>query len=120
MARATRVVHCSFCGKEESAVAKVIAGPGVHICDECVSLCNAILDEDKVSPQPPRLPMWESMTDEQVLAHIPRIARVESQVERNLQEWVLQLRRRGVTWERIGSTLGMTRQSAWERFSGEE
>ena len=121
MAQATRVVHCSFCAKEESAVAKVIAGPGVYICDECVTVCNTILREDQVSPQPPpRLPMWEEMTDEQVLAHIPRIAVVASQVEGGLQEWVRQLRHRGVTWERIGTALGMTRQSAWERFSGEE
>jgi hypothetical protein len=113
------VVHCSFCAKEDSAVAKVIAGPGVYICNECVGLCNAILEEDAVSPGPPKLPMWEDMTDEQMLAHIPRIAVVESQVEGSLQEWVQQLRRRGVTWERIGSALGMARQSAWERFSGE-
>jgi len=37
-----------------------------------------------------------------------------------LRTWVLELRRRGVTWVRIGASLGMTRQSAWERFAGEE
>lgn len=60
------------------------------------------------------------MTDDEILAHIPRIATVESQVEGSLQEWVRQLRQRGVTWGRIGTALGMTRQSAWERFSSEE
>ena len=120
MAEAKPVVRCSFCGKEGSAVAKVVAGPGVYICNECIALCNAILEEDSVSPQEqPRLPMWETMTDEQILAHIPRIAAVVSQVDGSLREWVEHLRHRGVTWERIGSALGMTRQSAWGRFSNE-
>jgi hypothetical protein len=43
-----------------------------------------------------------------------------SAVEQNLAEWVRKARTRGATWARIGETLGMTRQSAWERFSGEE
>lgn len=39
--------HCSFCGKEQSEVAKLIAGPQVYICDECIDLCNEIVkDED--------------------------------------------------------------------------
>lgn len=117
---ARTTVHCSFCAKRDDAVAKVIAGPGVHICDECVALCNSILDEHAAAPsEEPRLPMWETMTDEEILARIPRIATVAAQVEDNLREWVQELRRRGVTWERIGSALGMTRQSAWGRFSGE-
>ncbi|AFM12584.1 ATP-dependent Clp protease ATP-binding subunit ClpX [Turneriella parva] len=38
--------HCSFCGKEQAKVNRLIAGPGVHICDECVQLCNGILADD--------------------------------------------------------------------------
>jgi len=38
--------HCSFCGKEQAKVNRLIAGPGVHICDECVVLCNGILADD--------------------------------------------------------------------------
>jgi ATP-dependent protease Clp ATPase subunit len=37
---------CSFCGKSKREVAKLIAGPNVHICDECVELCNDMLDEE--------------------------------------------------------------------------
>ncbi len=37
---------CSFCLKTEHEVSKLIAGPSVHICDECISLCNAILAEE--------------------------------------------------------------------------
>ena len=40
-------VRCSFCGKEARDVKKLIAGPKVHICDECVSLCREIIEEDR-------------------------------------------------------------------------
>ena len=35
---------CSFCGKSQRQVKKLIAGPGVYICDECIDLCNEIID----------------------------------------------------------------------------
>ena len=37
---------CSFCGKSQRQVKKLIAGPGVYICDECIDLCNEIIEED--------------------------------------------------------------------------
>ena len=49
-------LKCSFCGKSQEQVRKLIAGPGVYICDECVDLCNEILDEElfdsNAAPQP--------------------------------------------------------------------
>lgn len=39
-------VRCSFCGKKQEHVRKIVAGPGVYICDECVSACRTIIDED--------------------------------------------------------------------------
>ncbi|AGY56554.1 ATP-dependent protease ATP-binding subunit ClpX [Gloeobacter kilaueensis] len=49
-------LKCSFCGKSQEQVRKLIAGPGVYICDECVELCNEILDEElfegATQPQP--------------------------------------------------------------------
>jgi hypothetical protein len=112
--------RCSFCHKRHTEVNKLIAGPGVHICDECVGLCNAILEQERLAPQPsPRLPLWESMTEEQILGHLPKIAAVQAQVDDNLRDWVTHLRSRDVSWERIGASLGMTRQSAWERFRTE-
>ncbi|MFY0080003.1 ClpX C4-type zinc finger protein, partial [Acinetobacter baumannii] len=36
---------CSFCGKSQKQVQQLIAGPGVYICDECVELCNEIIEE---------------------------------------------------------------------------
>lgn len=42
----SRVLYCSFCGKSEHEVRKLIAGPSVYICDECVDLCNDIIREE--------------------------------------------------------------------------
>lgn len=40
------LLKCSFCGKSQKQVKKLIAGPGVYICDECIDLCNEIIDEE--------------------------------------------------------------------------
>ena len=37
------ILKCSFCGKSQHQVTKIIAGPGVYICDECIALCNEII-----------------------------------------------------------------------------
>ncbi|MBW4647915.1 MAG: ATP-dependent protease ATP-binding subunit ClpX [Kastovskya adunca ATA6-11-RM4] len=55
-------LKCSFCGKSQEQVRKLIAGPGVYICDECVDLCNEILDEellDSSTPAPQPVPRSE-------------------------------------------------------------
>ena len=57
-----RVLHCSFCSKSQHEVRKLIAGPSVYVCDECVALCNEIIHEqghDAKSPNDalPRLPV---------------------------------------------------------------
>src|SRR5438477_12835092 len=40
------LLKCSFCGKSQKQVKKLIAGPGVYICDECIDLCNEITEEE--------------------------------------------------------------------------
>jgi hypothetical protein len=113
MARKQSTLYCSFCRKDDAAVAKLIAGPGVYICDACVDLCNRILDG---KPTPP-FPGWESLSNETLLEVLqPSEAAVES-VRGVLQDHVELLRRREVSWERIGEALGISRQAAWERFS---
>ncbi|MEO6503628.1 MAG: ClpX C4-type zinc finger protein [Jatrophihabitantaceae bacterium] len=126
-------IACSFCAKPASEVDKIIAGPGIYICNQCVRLCNDILASASVSgegDQPggsdqqdgveAELPYWQAMTDQQLLDHLPKIARVAGQVEGSLTTWVRRVRSRGVAWARIGEALDMTRQSAWERFSDRE
>lgn len=46
-------LHCSFCGKAQDEVRRLVAGPGVYICDECISLCNEIIAEEPVSTDKP-------------------------------------------------------------------
>ncbi|NGY03463.1 ATP-dependent Clp protease ATP-binding subunit ClpX [Solimonas terrae] len=56
-AHSGRVLYCSFCGKSEHEVRKLIAGPSVYICDECVDLCNDIIREEvHAKPQTKGLP----------------------------------------------------------------
>src|SRR5512139_3514113 len=49
MARPTNLTLCSFCGKSHAEVKKLIAGPGVYICDNCVHICKRVLDEELAS-----------------------------------------------------------------------
>jgi hypothetical protein len=113
------VAACSFCLKSNTEVRRLVAGPGVFICDGCVALC-ALLVDGPPSPAP-HLAAWEhAISVDEVLASLPRIAAAGVQVEQHLAGWVHKARALGATWARIGEALGMTRQSAWERFSGEE
>ena len=41
-----KLLHCNFCGKSQHEVRKLIAGPSVYVCDECVELCNDIIREE--------------------------------------------------------------------------
>jgi ClpX C4-type zinc finger len=109
---AKRRLRCSFCGKSEAEVGKLLAGPKVFICDACIGVCNGIL-----KALPKTFAGWDAMTDEQLLASLkPAAATVEATRE-VLQSQVETLRRRSVSWEAIGGALGISRQAAWERFS---
>jgi len=50
MAKSSRMTLCSFCGKSQSEVRKIIAGPGVYICDSCVNVCKTIIDRELKAP----------------------------------------------------------------------
>src|SRR3954451_15675123 len=59
--------HCSFCGKSQDQVRRLIAGPGaVYICDECVDLCREIIDEESPPPTKPRMPMAKLPTPKKI------------------------------------------------------
>jgi ATP-dependent Clp protease ATP-binding subunit ClpX len=109
-------MRCSFCGKDKSEVDRLIAGPGVFICNECVGLCEQLLSGRPM----PSFPPLDGKSDEELLADMARLYATRGQVETAVQDRVLRLRSRSVTWARIGEALGISRQSAWERFSGEE
>ncbi|MDX2186937.1 MAG: ATP-dependent Clp protease ATP-binding subunit ClpX [Opitutaceae bacterium] len=50
MAKSSRMTLCSFCGKSQAEVKKIIAGPGVYICDSCVNVCKTIIDREVKQP----------------------------------------------------------------------
>jgi ATP-dependent Clp protease ATP-binding subunit ClpX len=52
------LLKCSFCGKSQKQVKKLIAGPGVYICDECIDLCNEIIEEELSEPSEFK---WDSL-----------------------------------------------------------
>lgn len=109
-------LRCSFCGLGADEVDRLVAGPGVHICGACVRLCQRAIDENP----PPSVRGWDELDDDGLLGEMVRIHAGRRQVDDAVGQVVRRLRERRVTWARIGEALGMTRQSAWERFSGEE
>ena len=112
----TSLLVCSFCGKSKDDVSRLIAGPTVFICNECVGLCDQILSDDALSS----FADIDDKNEDELLSAMVRLDASRNQVERAVSEHVQKLRDRGVTWARIGTALGISRQSAWERFSGEE
>jgi hypothetical protein len=105
--------HCSFCGTLGTEAEKFIAGPGVYICNGCVEVCVDIL----AGKPTPSFPPLDDKSDDDLLRDMAQIAASRDQVEEAVVDRAQRLRARGVTWARIGEGLGMTRQSAWERFS---
>jgi ClpX C4-type zinc finger len=116
----TVIACCSFCLKPSTEVATLIGGPGVYICDECVDLCNEIIREQPL-PADQRLgPAEHELSLHDVIAVLPQLGAGGRRAEAHLAYWVRRARSLGATWAQIGAALDMTRQSAWERFSGEE
>jgi len=112
-------IVCSFCIRPTTEVTTMVAGPGVFICDACVSICADLIANKPEIPH--GFSSWEeTLTDDGLLATLPQIAAAGEQADRRMALMVAKARARGITWTRIGAALGMTRQSAWERFSGEE
>ena len=74
-------LKCSFCGKTQDQVKKLIAGPGVYICDECVDLCNEILDEElfdsssQTQTKEPSIPL---------IADIPKPVEIKSYLDQHI------------------------------------
>ncbi|MGA3217348.1 MAG: ClpX C4-type zinc finger protein [Acidimicrobiales bacterium] len=126
-------LRCSFCAKSQFEVVKLVAGPGVFICNECIELCDQIITQEVArrddsaddarlerTQDPPTLKAWDGLSDEDLLAEMVRAHAAHQNVDRAVAHHVAALRARSVSWARIGEALGMTRQSAWERFSGED
>ena len=115
-----RVLFCSFCTKSQHDVKKLIAGPGVFICDECVGLCDKIIaetpDPDPASP-PAKIDWPVNVPSMQLLTYLGAADSVLQHVRDRVQETVDILREREVSWADIAKALNVSRQAAWERFS---
>jgi len=110
-------LHCSFCGKSQHKVAMLIAGPrGVFICSECVGLCDKILAGTWTKADSKGFEPLKQSTEE-LLAFLPSVDFASEANRDFLQALVESLRAREVSWADIGQALGVSRQSAWERFS---
>jgi ClpX C4-type zinc finger len=107
---------CSFCTKDKDSVTKLVAGPGVYICNECVDLCTQILAMETM----PVVGAWHEQSDDELLSSLARVQTVAPQIDAAMHEYVDTLRARGVSWTRIGAALSVSKQAAWERFSGED
>lgn len=69
-----RIMRCSFCGKTQDQVEKLIAGPGVFICDECIELCQSIIEQDVA-------PARKRKQDEQNSVVLPKPSEIKSQLD---------------------------------------
>lgn len=105
-------LFCSFCRKSAKEVPSLVGGPGVHICGDCVGTCNAIL----AGLPADGFAGWEAMAEEPLLANLPRSLAAADGARKVLQEQIDELRKREVSWAKIGEALGVSRQAAWERF----
>jgi hypothetical protein len=112
----SRKLHCSFCGKSADEVQKLAAGPGgVHICDECVAVCRVVMHgEGPGADLAFDVSKWPK---ERLLALLAPVNATADAHRAHLQTIVETLRTHGVSWAAIGERLGVSRQTAWERFT---
>ena len=117
MEKAGPTLYCSFCGKSQHDVAKLIAGPSVFICDECVAICNRWITPPAEGTPAPAFLDVKAMPTDTLLGFLRNQGAIHENVQKRLEEAVDTLREREVSWAAIGEMLGVSRQAAWERFS---
>jgi len=113
----TVIARCSFCGKDNTAVKKLIAGPGVYICNECVGLCDEILAATASAEQSPTpRAAYEHWSAEEILEVLPAVARNADSVESDLRNLVGRLRATDISWRDIAARLHLDADAAQNRF----
>ena len=109
------MVSCTFCGKPKTEVKKIIAGPGVYICDVCVALCVDVIAQ--VTEQPAGPPGQSHPSAERMLEWLPAMVKTMRSVEADVAGRVEALRREGVGWDRVAAALGMDEADAVAKYS---
>ena len=107
--------NCAVCRKHNRQVKKIVAGPGVYICNECVGLCNEVIAQ--VEEQPDSVRRSSGPAPDRLLEWLPSIANTLRSVEADIARKVGRLRQQGVGWNRISEALGMSESEATQRFS---
>lgn len=72
------LARCSFCDKPGTEVDKLVAGAGVHICNECAALATSVVEGSLGGPAKPRVPVWDPLTGAEMLIHIPASPRTST------------------------------------------
>jgi hypothetical protein len=111
-----RVYRCSFCGKAQTEVKTLVAGPGVFICDECVQLCQAIIAKKGITHEVSASLLPDNAPTETLLKTLAVHNGAFERVDAGMQDIVDILREREVSWATIGQALAVSRQAAWKRF----
>ena len=111
-----RVYRCSFCGKSQTEVKTLVAGPGVFICDECVQLCQSIIAKEGATQEVPSSLLPDTAPTEKLLNTLAGYNGAFESVDAAMQDIVDILREREVSWAMIGQALAVSRQAAWKRF----
>jgi hypothetical protein len=113
-----RLYRCSYCGKSQIEVKTLIAGPGVFICDECVQLCQAIIDkkQEPATGEVPNPLLPDNAPTETLLKSLAGHNGAFERIDAGMQDIVDILRGRRVSWATIGQALAVSRQAAWKRF----
>ncbi|KAD3633169.1 hypothetical protein GD627_10115 [Arthrobacter yangruifuii] len=108
---------CSFCLRPREETGVLAAAPTAAICRDCAAGALKLLEAPRpAAPGPLPATPWDALSNDELLERLPRVAEARDQVEEHLRRWVDVARGRNISWAVIGSSLGMSRQSAWERF----
>ena len=110
------LVKCSFCGKTQKEVKKLIAGPGVYICEECIALCNEIIDEEGVVAETPAPPAEPLDPVEVGLRRLNARATLAQRSVDSIAPLVRELRGSGVGWPDIADALEVAEAEARSRY----
>jgi hypothetical protein len=113
------IASCSFCAKRNTEVEKLVAGPGVFICNECIDLSATIIAatvDETPKESARRRAQFVNRSAQDILALLPALARSAAQLEADLARWVGRLREQGTDWQRIADALGTSVDAARQHF----
>lgn len=105
-------MHCGFCGLVGAPDRPLLGGLGVMICGECArEAAKSFADGAPVATA-----AFEALSEEDLARMLRGVTQQRPQLDRFQSDLVAYMRARGTSWETIGAALGVTRQSAWEKF----